>query len=66
MRLPTFEEFFSDPQNTILFDENQWDKELYKCPKCGNGVKRDYSVVYMSNPPKYKYFCRECGYKYIG
>ena len=65
MALPTFEQFFSKSHNTIEFgaDPNQ---EMYECPKCGKGVKRDYSVVYMSVPPKYKYFCPDCGYKYIG
>jgi len=66
MILPTFEEFFSKSHNTISFDVEDYDKEVYACPNCGKGVKRDYSMVFMSNPPKYKYFCKECGYKYIG
>ena len=66
MALPTFEEYFSNPHNTISFDVEDYDKEVYACPKCGNGVKRDYSKVYMSVPPKYKYFCPKCGYGYIG
>ena len=40
------------------------DKPLYKCPKCGSGVRRDDSVIYTSNPPKYKYECENpnCGF----
>lgn len=65
MKLPTLEEFKSS------FDANEvdiklyWDKELFKCPRCDSGVKRDYSMTYMTNPPKYRYFCKNCGYSVI-
>ena len=58
MSLPNKEEFIK----TIKFATDNmaqyWDKELYECPLCKSGVKRDYSVVYMTNPPKYRYFCK--------
>lgn len=34
---------------------------VYKCPHCGGDVYRDVSVAFMTYPPKYKYFCKECG-----
>lgn len=64
MGLPNKEEFI----NTLSFDADDvskyWNKGLYKCPICGEPVKRDYSVVYMSNPPKYRYFCMNKGCSY--
>ena len=38
---------------------------VYECPKCGGDVYRDISVVYMSYPPKYKYYCLGCGHAEI-
>ena len=64
-QLPTKEEFIK----TLSFDDKDigryWNKELYRCPRCNGGVKRDYSHVYMSNPPKYRYFCKSCSYEEI-
>lgn len=63
--LPNKEEFIKK----FKFDEDKameyWNKDLYKCPICNGGVKRDYSVAYMTNPPKYRYFCRNCSYSDI-
>ena len=63
MKLVTEEEFRKHLNFNADDIKTYWNKDLYKCPRCGAGVKRDYSVVYMSNPPKYRYFCRECGYE---
>ena len=65
-KLPSLEEF----KKTFTFNENDdikmyWNKDLFKCPICGEGVKRDFSVAYMSNPPKYRYFCRNCQWNSI-
>lgn len=60
-QLPSKEEFLK----TIEFEEDDmkayWNKDLYRCPRCNEGVKRDYSITFMTNPPKYRYFCRNCG-----
>ncbi len=32
------------------------------CPKCGEMVYRDDSIIYVSMPPKHKYFCEKCGW----
>lgn len=32
------------------------------CPKCGEKIYRDDSVIYASMPPKCKYFCDKCGW----
>lgn len=65
MGLLTKEDF----AKSIKFEEDNikkyWNKELYACPRCGEGVKRDYSVAYMTNPPKYRYFCKNCSYTEI-
>ena len=64
-KLISFEEF----KETIKIEEDDmkayWNKELFTCPVCGGGVKRDYSVSYMSNPPKYRYFCKDCSWTSI-
>lgn len=64
-KLPTKEEFMK----TLNFAEEDitmtWNKELFVCPQCGGGVKRDHSKQFMSNPPKYRYFCKSCTYSDI-
>lgn len=50
-------------QKEIEMDE--WNKDLYKCPRCNGAVKRDYSVMYATFPPKYRYFCRDCSFSEI-
>lgn len=65
MNLPSMEEFIKE-KNTVVNDmEEDWNKELFRCPQCNSGMKRDYSLVYMTNPPKYRYFCRDCGNQVI-
>ena len=65
MSLPSLEEF----KETVKFEQedmkDMWDKELFKCPQCNGGVKRDYSMAFMSNPPKFRYFCRNCNWTAI-
>lgn len=63
--LPTKEEYVSTQSTAEENMKDVWNKELYKCPRCNGGVKRDYSVVYMTNPPKYRYFCKNCNYEEI-
>ena len=36
---------------------------IYDCPCCGQGVYRDISVMYAVYPPKYRYFCLNCGHR---
>ena len=62
MSLLTREQFIEklERQKKIITME-EWNMDLYRCPRCNGAVKRDYSVMYMSDPPKYRYFCRECG-----
>lgn len=62
-RLPSMAEFKAkNTTNTIAFDEAAAiHLPLFECPKCGGNVYRDMSIVYMTNPPKYKYFCKDCG-----
>lgn len=72
--LPTREEYFNkralfDLEDDVdAFEEYKTpDKELYICPVCGKGVKRDYSVMLMSYPPRYRYFCsnKDCEFKEV-
>lgn len=62
--LPSREEFFHNLTNSKESTDDikkYWNKDLYRCPRCNGAVKRDYSVVYNTNPPKYRYFCKDCG-----
>ena len=48
-KLPTKEEFL---KKIPPINEKNWDQELFVCPICGSGVKRDLSVLYCVLPPK--------------
>lgn len=67
MSLPSKEEFIK----TLTYDGDDmakyWNKGLYECPYCKGEVKRDYSKMMMTNPPKYRYFCmnKACSYQEI-
>jgi len=55
----TKEEFKNrEDYHTYGIGEN---KPVYECPHCGGDVYRDISVIYMVYPPKFKYFCKQCG-----
>jgi len=60
--LPTREEYMKQLQFEKDTPNMEWDKKLFECPQCGGGVKCDFSVSYMCNPPKRKYFCPDCNY----
>ena len=30
------------------------------CPQCGGPIYKDTSIILTSNPPQYRYFCKEC------
>lgn len=65
MKLMTFEKF-KETVNTEEIDiKKDWNKELFACPICGGGAKRDYSKMFMSNPPKYRYYCKDCTWSSI-
>lgn len=55
------DEFVEELKKKTEITMEEWNVDLYRCPRCNGAVKRDYSTVWMSNPPKYRYFCRECG-----
>ncbi len=63
-KLPTKEEFFSsgEADNIDIYK----DKELFICPKCGAGVHVDCSIIFATDPPKRRYYCLNCQYRYIG
>ena len=65
MNLLTREQFIQELNNEKKITMDEWNMDLYRCPQCNGAVKRDYSVMYMSLPPKYRYFCRECGFEEI-
>lgn len=39
----------------------EWSEPKYICSKCGGGMCRNETMVFMSNPPKYQYQCNKCG-----
>lgn len=63
--MKTREQFIEEIKNTTEITTEEWNKPLFKCPRCNGDVKRDYSVMYMSNPPKYRYFCKSCSYEEV-
>jgi late competence protein required for DNA uptake (superfamily II DNA/RNA helicase) len=64
-KLITLEEFKDKVAKEPIDIKNYWNKDLFSCPRCGEGVKRDFSVAYMTNPPKYRYYCRSCNWSNI-
>lgn len=62
--LPSLEDYKKMDRSGEEID-GHWDKELFRCPECNGGVKRDYSTQYMTDPPKFRYFCKECGFVII-
>lgn len=52
-------EFKENNASTIIDDK--FSEPLFACPKCGGDMYRDLSLVFASYPPKYKYFCKNCG-----
>jgi predicted nucleic acid-binding Zn ribbon protein len=63
--LPSKEEYIKQLQTIDNTVDETWDKALFRCPQCNGDVKKDYSIMYMTNPPKYRYFCKSCGYSVI-
>lgn len=61
----TREQFIDELEKRNMITMEEWNMDLYRCPRCNGGVKRDYSVTFEGNPPKYRYFCRECTYSEI-
>lgn len=48
----------------ITFNFNNNLKETtIKCPKCGEFIYKDVSVVLTSYPPQYRYVCTKCGWQ---
>lgn len=48
-------------QSNIFIDDRQVET-LIKCPRCGNRIYLDNSVVLTSYPPQYRYWCK-CGWE---
>jgi transposase-like protein len=65
MSLMTREEYIEELKLKEQITTDEWNKPLYKCPRCNGEVKRDYSVTYMTNPPKYRYFCKSCTFSEV-
>lgn len=61
MGLPSLEEYMKKKRELEETIDDLWDKELFRCPQCNGGMKKDYSIAYLVNPPKYRYFCKGCG-----
>ena len=40
---------------------NELRETSIRCPVCGANLYKDESMIYLSNPPKYKYTCLVCG-----
>lgn len=42
---------------------NKLEETTIKCPKCGELIYKDVSVVLTSYPPQYRYVCVKCGWQ---
>ena len=59
--LPTAEEYRERMEYLYNTLQQEWSEPKYICPKCGGGMCRYETIVYMSNPPQYEYKCNKCG-----
>lgn len=55
----TWEEFEKQPNK---YWQEMYEKTDIECPKCGQNLIKDKTVVLTSLPPKYRYFCESCGW----
>ena len=63
--LPSREEYIEKLKTMTKISTSEWNRGLYRCPRCNGEVKRDYSQMVMSNPPRYRYFCRSCQFEEV-
>lgn len=48
--------------NRVTIDSSQWKKVDVKCPKCGEPIYKNITIVLASYPPQYQYKCFACGW----
>lgn len=60
----TYEEYQKIHQQDINMDQISFPIGV-KCPNCDSELYRDHSIVYTTYPPKYRYFCANCGWERI-
>lgn len=49
-------------KESISYQTLGYSKPLYKCEKCGGGMRRYEGMVLTSYPVQYRYTCEKCGY----
>ena len=54
-----WEDFEKERQREVY---NNYVKTGIECPKCGENIYRRTDVVLTSYPPKYGYYCSNCGW----
>lgn len=63
-----WEDYQTEKQRTInIFNDNQvWIKTEIECPKCGEIIYKNMSLILASYPPKYTYKCPKCKWQQAG
>lgn len=57
-------EEYKNKKKKIMSNYNyNLEETTIKCPKCGEFIYRDVSVVLASYPPQYKYICIKCDWQ---
>lgn len=54
-------EDFKEQTNRVTEGYIQYEKKDIKCPKCGQPIYKNMTVVLASLPPQYAYKCLNCG-----
>lgn len=55
------EEYSTNTNTQDYVNINEKSEPKFKCSKCGGNVRKYLNIRLMSNPPKYKYECDNCG-----
>ena len=61
-RMTDWEDFKNASFIKAKAQSNGWEPVNIKCPKCGQPIFKNLTIVLTSNPPQYQYKCLHCGW----
>lgn len=53
-------------QRSATIDLSKWQITEIRCPKCGDLIYRDKTIVLTTYPAQYRYECHSCGWSDTG
>ena len=56
-------EEYKDLKSTLMNYRGNLQETDIKCPKCGEPIYKDLSIVLTTYPPQYRYTCLKCGWE---